>query len=60
MCGLNFEHMLSRGGLGVYEAEAGEKSTMFYEYVDSTDGFFVNDIDPEFRSRVNIPFKITA
>lgn len=58
VCGLNFQHMIKNGGLDRFIADAGEKSRLFYEYMDSTDGFFSNTIDPKYRSRVNIPFRV--
>ena len=50
--------MLEQGGLEFYEKETKEKARIFYEYIDSTEGFYINDVDPAYRSRVNIPFRI--
>ena len=58
MCGLNFQYMLQKGGLEFYEKETAEKAKMLYEYMDSTEGYYINDVDPTYRSRVNIPFSI--
>ena len=31
---------------------------MLYEYIDSTEGFYLNEVDKRFRSRMNIPFRV--
>ena len=31
---------------------------MLYEYIDSTEGFYVNEVDKRYRSRMNIPFRV--
>jgi phosphoserine aminotransferase len=31
---------------------------MLYHYIDNSDGYYVNDIDPKYRSRINILFTI--
>lgn len=57
MCGLNIAYMLEKG-LEQVEAEAVEKSKMLYDYIESSDGYYTNPVDPAFRSRVNIPFRV--
>ena len=31
---------------------------MLYDAIDSSDGYYVNNIDPKYRSRMNIPFRV--
>ena len=50
--------MLKQGGIPHYEALAKQRSTMLYDYIDSTDGFYTNSVDKRYRSRVNIPFRV--
>lgn len=57
MCGLNIEFMLEKG-LDKIEEEANKKSGMLYDYIESTDGYYTNPVDPKFRSRVNVPFRV--
>ena len=57
MCGLNIAYMLEKGFDKVVE-EAGLKTGMLYEYIDSSDGYYSNPVDPRFRSRVNVPFRV--
>jgi phosphoserine aminotransferase len=33
---------------------------MLYEYIDNTKGFYNNEVDNDFRSRMNIPFRIKS
>ena len=55
--GLNIEYLLEQG-LEKLEKEAIEKSSMVYEYIDSTEGYYINSVVPKYRSRCNIPFRI--
>jgi len=56
--GLVFKWLLSQGGLKGIEAANLEKSKLFYDYIDSTHGFYCNKVHPEYRSRMNIPLRI--
>ena len=58
MCGLNIEYMLAKGGIEAMEALAVKRSSMLYDYFDTTDGYYVNNIQKRWRSRMNIPFRI--
>ena len=40
------------------EANAIARSTLFYNYIDSTDGYYSNKVEVRYRSRMNIPFRI--
>ena len=35
-----------------------KKSTLVYETIDQSNGFYVNPIERKYRSRVNIPLRI--
>jgi phosphoserine aminotransferase len=48
--------MVQLGGVPHYKKLAEERSKLLYDYIDSTQGFFVNPVDRPYRSRVNIPF----
>ena len=52
--------MIENGGLGTYEKLAELRSTMIYDAIDGSDGFYSNSIDKKFRSTINIPFRINA
>lgn len=58
--GLVFKWLLSQGGLKAVEAKNIEKSNLFYDYIDSTNGFYNNAVDPKYRSRMNIPLRINV
>ena len=58
ICGLNLAYMLEQGGLPAMEAMAVERSTLLYNYMDSTEGYYINKIEAMYRSRINIPFRI--
>jgi phosphoserine aminotransferase len=57
MCGLNIEHMLKEGGISVMADRAKEKSDFLYNYIDKSD-YYSNNIQPKFRSRMNLPFRV--
>ncbi len=37
-----------------------KKSTLIYEIIDGSNGFYVNAIEKKYRSRVNIPLRIVT
>lgn len=57
VAGLVFEWIEGQGGLTAMAALNQAKSDLFYRYLDSS-GFYINDIPAEFRSHMNIPFKL--
>ena len=56
--GLNLAHMIKNGGLSHYEKLAEARSTLLYDTIDSSNGFFQNNVDMRFRSQINVPFRI--
>ena len=58
MCGLNVAYMLEQGGLAAMKAKAEERSTLLYNYIDSSEGYFANNVEARFRSHINVPFRI--
>ena len=57
--GLNLSYMNQMGGLEYYTQLAEQRSTMLWNYIDSTDGYYKSKItDKSYRSRVNVIFRI--
>merc|ERR1712048_1071778 len=50
--------MMANGGIQRYYKLAGEKSQLFYDYLDSTDGFYQNLIQEKYRSKMNPTFVV--
>ena len=51
--------MIAQGGVREMERQAIEKSTMLYELIDRSNGFYSTPIaDSSIRSRMNIPFDV--
>ena len=57
MAGLVFEWLLAQGGVEAIEQVNIAKANLLYDYLDQTD-FYYNPIQPAFRSRMNIPFRL--
>lgn len=57
IAGLVFDWIEQQGGVERMAQLNQQKSAALYEYVDQS-GFYLNDIPAEFRSHMNIPFKI--
>lgn len=57
MCGLNIAYMLEKG-LEKIEEECVKKSTMVYDAIANSGGYYTNPIDEKFRSRINIPVRV--
>lgn len=60
MCGLNCAYMLEQGGIPAMKAKAEERSTLLYNYIDSSEGYYTNPVDHQYRSRINVPFRVCA
>ena len=58
MCGLNVAYMLEQGGIPAMQAKAEERSSLLYNYIDSSEGYYVNNVEARYRSRMNIPFRV--
>ncbi|SDK09356.1 phosphoserine aminotransferase apoenzyme [Methylophilus rhizosphaerae] len=57
IAGLVFEWLLAQGGVEAIEKVNIAKANLLYDYLDQTD-FYYNPIQPAFRSRMNIPFRL--
>jgi len=57
VCGLNIAHM-KKNGLQYYKEMAHKKSSLLYDYIDNSDGYYSNPVDKPYRSRMNIPFRV--
>jgi phosphoserine aminotransferase len=57
IAGLVFDWIEANGGVEQMAQRNREKAETFYAYLDQS-SFYLNDIPPEFRSHMNIPFKI--
>ena len=58
MTGLTVDYQLSQGGLGEMHARSLARSNPIYEFIDRSNGFYVNSVENRFRSRINITFRI--
>lgn len=55
-----FDWMKRQGGLKALDQQSEEKSRLVYELIDQSNGFYVNSIEKNVRSRVNIPLRIVS
>jgi len=55
-----FDWTKQQGGLKAINQQSDKKSSLVYETIDQSNGFYVNSIDKKFRSRVNIPLRIVT
>lgn len=60
MCGLNLAYMLEQGGVPTMQARAAERSGLLYNYIDSSEGYYVNNVEAKYRSKINIPFRVCS
>jgi len=56
IAGLVFQWLKKQGGLAGIDAVNAEKARILYEAIDQSGGFYVNPVDPDCRSRMNVPF----
>jgi phosphoserine aminotransferase len=55
IAGLVFKWLKRQGGLEAIEARNAEKAKLLYDTIDSSD-FYVNKVERQSRSRMNVPF----
>jgi|Transcript_6311 phosphoserine aminotransferase len=60
VCGLNLAYMIEQGGVPAMKAKAIERSSLLYDFIDNSDGYYVNRVEGRFRSRINIPFRVCS
>ena len=53
-----FKWTKRQGGLTAISQQSDRKSSLVYEIIDQSNGFYVNSIDRQYRSRANIPLRI--
>jgi len=58
VAGLVFEWILEQGGLDAMSKLNAKKASLLYNYIDNSI-LYQNDVNPKFRSWVNIPFTMT-
>eukprot|EP00004_Rigifila_ramosa_P026846 TRINITY_DN8519_c0_g1_i1.p1 TRINITY_DN8519_c0_g1~~TRINITY_DN8519_c0_g1_i1.p1 ORF type:complete len:419 (+),score=102.21 TRINITY_DN8519_c0_g1_i1:83-1258(+) len=58
MIRLMAEWTLAQGGVEAMEKRAIKRSSSVYQVVDQSNGFWSNNVDPAYRSRMNIPLRI--
>jgi len=56
--GLVFRWKKEHGGVEAMEKYSGEKSSLIYNIVDHSSGFYSCPVDKNCRSRTNVPFRI--
>lgn len=56
IAGLVFQWLKRQGGLAGIDAVNAEKARILYECIDNSGGFYTNPVDPDCRSRMNVPF----
>lgn len=57
VAGLVFKWLKKQGGVAEIERRNKEKARLLYEAIDSS-GFYINQVEPSVRSRMNIPFQL--
>ncbi len=58
IAGLVFQWLKRQGGLTGIEAVNVEKARRLYACIDNSGGFYTNPVDPDCRSRMNVPFTL--
>ncbi len=58
VAGLVFQWLKRQGGLAGIDALNAEKARILYECIDGSGGFYHNPVDPDCRSRINVPFTL--
>ncbi|CDW76040.1 phosphoserine aminotransferase [Stylonychia lemnae] len=59
VCGLNLKY-LKKFGLEYFDDLAKQRSTLIYDVIDSSNGFYRNQVDLKHRSRLNCQFRLKS
>ncbi|HVR81034.1 MAG TPA: 3-phosphoserine/phosphohydroxythreonine transaminase [Luteimonas sp.] len=54
--GLTVKWMLAEGGVAEFARRNARKSTLLYDTIDGSGGYYRNEVNPSVRSRMNVPF----
>jgi len=54
--GLTVKWMLAEGGVAEFARRSAKKSSLLYSAIDDSSGFYRNEVAPNVRSRMNVPF----
>jgi phosphoserine aminotransferase len=54
---LVLEDCKAKGGVAAMRARATRRAWSVYDIIDASEGFYINDVEPEFRSTMTIPIK---
>ena len=49
---------MKKNGLQHYQDLAERRSKMLYDFIDSSNDYYTNPVEPKYRSRMNIPFRV--
>ncbi|MEO8384940.1 MAG: 3-phosphoserine/phosphohydroxythreonine transaminase, partial [Betaproteobacteria bacterium] len=60
LAGLTFKWLKAQGGLSAIEKVNIEKAKMIYHCIDSSNGFYRNNVAVDDRSRMNVPFFLAS
>ncbi|CAF1232139.1 unnamed protein product [Rotaria magnacalcarata] len=55
-----FAWIKQQGGLKAINERSDEKSSLVYQTIEQSNGFYVNFVEKKYRSRTNIPFRIVT
>lgn len=53
-----FAWIKEQGGLNIINERSDKKSSLVYESIDQSNGFYASFVEKAYRSRMNIPFRI--
>jgi len=51
---------MKKNGLAYYEDLAKKRSSLLYDYIDQSEGYYTNPVEPKYRSRMNLPFRVKS
>jgi phosphoserine aminotransferase len=58
LAGLTFQWLKAQGGVAAMAERNRAKAELLYRAIDDSDGFYANPIEPDARSRMNVPFTL--
>ena len=58
VAGLVFQWLIKQGGLAAIEQANLAKAGLLYDTIDNSGGFYSNPVEPQSRSRMNVPFTL--
>ncbi len=51
---------MKKFGISYYDDLAKQRSSLIYDLIDKSNGYYTNEVNPKYRSRLNCQFRLKS